>query len=273
MIEADDKLVQEGLIDETQLSAARVQATQSGATVWFVLVKLGYLSEEQVMVFLARQCGIPYVSLSDYRISRDVLGLLDEHFCRQNAVIPLFKINGVLSVACSNPLDSALLDAVGKMSGCVVEPLMASYSSVRQAVEYYWNLDSRQFDVAGFIARSAPVKGLAYGRQSERLPLFMTVRISPYKGSFTLSAAKDIKGECRDLSADGRSLGLYSPVYLPAGADVLIDFEAGVGVQAQVIHCQMIKSRWYLLGAKLMQLDPERKERLLSLARKINNPK
>lgn len=271
MIEADDKLVQEGLIDQDRLSLARIQAKRSGKNVWYVLVKLGYLSEEQAMAFLARQCGVPYIAPSDYLISRDVLGLLDEHFCRQNAVIPVFKVNEVLYVACSNPLDPALLDAVSKMSGCIIEPLMASCSAIRQALEYYWNLDSRQFETADLISQAAPVKGLAYGRHSERLPLFMTVRVSPYNGSFTLSGSREFKGECRDLSADGKSLGIYSPVYLPGGTDMLIDFEAGMGVHAQVIHCQMIKSKWYLLGARLLQLDVERKEKLISLAKKVNN--
>lgn len=267
MIDLDDKLVQDGLIDANQLDLVRLEAVKTDKSVWYVLVKMGYLAEEQVMAFFGRYCGVAYVNLADYRLKESVVKLIDEHFCRQNGLIPLFKVKDVLYIACSNPLDSALLDATGKMSGCLVEPLMASYPSIQMALDHFWKLDDRHFEVANFIASSGPMKGLSYWRQAERLPLSVPVRIELFDASLSLSAQGEVRGQSRDLSADGQAAGFYAPVYLPRGATIFVTIEGKVvlRLQAEVVHCQMIEAGRYFLGVRFSGVDVRQKDQLIKL--------
>ena len=112
------RIIERGLVTQEQGHAAALEAARTNRTVWFSLVKLDYLSEESIVRFFAQEARIPYVHLPDYRIKQGVLKTLDEHFCRQNTVIPLCMVQETLFVACNNPFNLALLDSIGKLSGC-----------------------------------------------------------------------------------------------------------------------------------------------------------
>ncbi len=270
MTDLDDKLVQDGLLDADQLDLVRLEAVKTDKSVWYVLVKMGYLTQDQVMIFFARNCGVAYVDLADYRLKDAVVRLIDEHFCRQNGLIPVFKLRDVLYIACCNPLDSALLDAASKMSGCLVEPLMASYPAIQQALDHFWKLDERHFEVADFITSCGPMKGLSYWRQAERLALAVPVQIELFDVSLSLTQREALQGQSRDISADGQAAGFYAPVYLPRSATIFVTFEsaAALRLQAEVVHCQMIEAGRYFLGVRFSGVNPEQKDALIKLVKK-----
>ncbi|MFH0827911.1 MAG: hypothetical protein V1919_01955, partial [Candidatus Omnitrophota bacterium] len=126
----EEKLITEKWVEPWQLNKAKTAADNSGQSLWVSLVKFGILSEDEIALFLAQESGIPYVKISDYAIDQEVLRLVEENFALQNKIIPLFKLGNTLFVACSNPLDSGLLDTVAKMAGCIVEPLAAEAHAI-----------------------------------------------------------------------------------------------------------------------------------------------
>ncbi len=117
MDDLENKLVEDKWITNEQFYLARQESYRTGKSIWAILVKLGYLSEEDISLFFSQESNIPFIKISDYQIKQETLDLIDENFCIQNLIIPLFKVKDVLFVACSNPLNTSLMEALAKMTG------------------------------------------------------------------------------------------------------------------------------------------------------------
>lgn len=73
-----DLLVQEDIISESQLQKALDDQRVNGRKLGVTLVDLGFISEQDLLEFLARQLNIPFVELGDRKIPDEVVNLLPE---------------------------------------------------------------------------------------------------------------------------------------------------------------------------------------------------
>jgi hypothetical protein len=269
------RIIERGLVTREQAEAAAAEAARINRSVWFVLVKLDYLSEESIVRFFAQEARIPYVHIPDYRIKQGVLKTLDEHFCRQNAVIPLWRVRDTLFVACNNPFNTALLDAIGKMSGCVVEPLIATSTAVIQALDYYWRIDTIGFDMANFLVNAEPVRGLTVSRESERIAIDWPVSIAVQDNALSLAFESRIDGRTHDISRDGSAIGIDLPLYLPKGIVIAMAIYPLSGGKRQnmileaageIVQSYMKKTPDYSVGIRFKVMEEGIKKKLLSYA-------
>jgi chromosomal replication initiator protein DnaA len=91
--------------------AAAIQS-EKGGFIGQILVKLGYVKQEAVASCLVKQCKIPHLSLLDYDISPDILGLIPQEVCRKFQLLPIDKLGRILTVAMVDPLDLDALEMV-----------------------------------------------------------------------------------------------------------------------------------------------------------------
>ena len=87
-----NNLLEQGLIDAEQLKKAESEAAKTKQPLRKVLVKLGLVSEEEIVTFLSSQVGIPSMDLSTYLIDPKIIELIPEELARKYELIPLFKI-------------------------------------------------------------------------------------------------------------------------------------------------------------------------------------
>lgn len=71
-----DLLVREKVINSDQLSQALRKQKDSGGRLGSVLVKLGFLTDEEVTNFLSRQYGVPAINLQFFEIDPNVVKLI-----------------------------------------------------------------------------------------------------------------------------------------------------------------------------------------------------
>ena len=275
MKELEKKIVQGGWITPQQLSRAQEEQVKTRKTIWAMLVKLGFLSLDDLAVFFAQESNIPYVRISDYKISLSVLRLVDENFCRQNQVIPLFKIKDTLFVACSNPLDTALLNNLANLCGCNIEPAFASGCSIMRALDELYGMEDKAFEFENFIVGQKPLEGLAFWRESERIPLNIPVSIKIADASVDLSFSAPIDGHSRDISRNGTAVALEVFLFLPKGLKISLDFKPPpalsifgqiIKVVGEVIYCRMEKGQHYFLGIRFTEITEEARVQLFNLA-------
>lgn len=164
----EERLVGENVISRTQFELAKTQSAKCNKPVWSLFVKLGYVSEEKIFEFFARESGIAQVNIAEYEISYEVIDSLTEGFCRQHQVVPMFKVKDVLYVACVNPLDTMLVESITKMAGCAVEPLIASAASIIRGLNIYYGPLEDAFSIAPLLTKKHEVQGLAYRRESKK---------------------------------------------------------------------------------------------------------
>ncbi|MBN2096860.1 MAG: Flp pilus assembly complex ATPase component TadA [Candidatus Omnitrophica bacterium] len=135
-------LVKEGLITNEQLEKAIAVQKQEGKRIGEVLVRLGLVTEKDIVVTLGKQLNIPYASLAKGLLepdpNQDLEKLVPESFARQYCLIPISRNLNSLTVAFSDPLDVLMIDNLKKMTGCDVNPIVASESDIAQAIDKFY---------------------------------------------------------------------------------------------------------------------------------------
>ena len=133
-----ESFVQEGLVDSAQLKQALEVKTKTGEHLCEVLLRLNLVPQEKLNDFIAKQLGIPYVDLSNYSIDQQLLSLFDEKIVRQYKIIPLFKIENVITVAMADPLNILVIDKMKSSVRYEIEPVLCLEEEIQRAIEQYY---------------------------------------------------------------------------------------------------------------------------------------
>src|SRR5919201_793329 len=130
-----DLLVKEKVITPEQLDqAVRVQK-ESGARLGSVLVKLGFLSDEDVTNFLSRQYGVPAINLSFFEIDPQVVKLIPYDTAKRYQILPLSRVGASLTIAMVDPTNVFAMDDIKFMTGFNIEPVVASESAIVEGID------------------------------------------------------------------------------------------------------------------------------------------
>lgn len=134
-----DVLLKEGFITEEDLKKAEQHQRDNGGLLSYILVKLGLVTEEQIVVGLAEQLGIPHMKLTHYKLDPEVVELLPERIIRKDKVIPLSQSGNTLTVATADPLNVLVIDDLKAMTGCNIQTIVATPSEIEQVVGDYYS--------------------------------------------------------------------------------------------------------------------------------------
>jgi len=129
------RLIEAGLITETQLQNALREQARTREYLGRILIRLGYVSEEAVAAALSAQARVKYVDLGQYTPQSEATKLIPENFARQHFLVPLSYVGKVLVVAMANPLDIITIDELRRMSKGPVEVVGATQSEVLAAMD------------------------------------------------------------------------------------------------------------------------------------------
>ncbi|MFH1768051.1 MAG: ATPase, T2SS/T4P/T4SS family [Candidatus Omnitrophota bacterium] len=138
--EIGEVLVEKGYINEEQLENALKEQSLTGEKLGEILIKNGWLTKEELDSCLALQTGISKFDLSSYIISPDVARLVPEHFARQYKLIPIFKLENTLTVAMAEPTNVFIVDELQKITGCMIEPVLADEITIHKTQDQYYGM-------------------------------------------------------------------------------------------------------------------------------------
>lgn len=130
-----DQLVHESLITREQLQQALDDARANGTRIGYSLVKLGFLSESDLVRALARQHRVPAVDLERVRLDQRILKLIPSEFAAKHQVLPLRRVGRTLTVAMSNPTDLGVIDDLKFLTRLDIEAVIAGDFTLKRMVE------------------------------------------------------------------------------------------------------------------------------------------
>lgn len=131
--------VNESLITGEQLDLALNYQNTRGGRLASCLVSLGFVTEDEACIMLARQCGVLPVRLADHEITSDVLKLIPRDFASKHQVMPLVRHGSTLSVAMVDPTNLSVVDALRFVSNCRnIQPYVATQVQVRSAIDRFY---------------------------------------------------------------------------------------------------------------------------------------
>ncbi len=130
-----DLLVREKVITPEQLDDALKVQKESGNRLGSALVKLGFLTEEDVTNFLSRQYGVPAINLAYFEIDPAVVKLIPYETARRYQILPLSRVGASLTIAMVDPTNVFAMDDIKFMTGFNIEPVVASEAAILAAIE------------------------------------------------------------------------------------------------------------------------------------------
>ena len=110
-----DLLVEEGVISNDQLMAALKNQKSKGIKLGASLIDLGYINEEQLLKFLAKQLNIPFYDLSKVKIDPAAVQLIPEVQARRLRALCIHAEPDRATVVMSDPADLNAMDSVAAL--------------------------------------------------------------------------------------------------------------------------------------------------------------
>ncbi len=133
-------LVEKKLVKPEELNLALAQQEKNGESVGSALIKMGTISEVQLLQSFSEQLNIPFKKLKDLVIDQDVIKRVPARLVQHYKVMPIGWDNGTLTLALSNPQNLWSLEDIGLHLGCSVEPVLACEGQILEAITKYYGV-------------------------------------------------------------------------------------------------------------------------------------
>ena len=133
-----DMLLEQNLVTQEQLQHCINQHRQTGQSLPSLLVQNEYLSEEDLVITLSEQLGIPHIRVAHYSIPKEVLSEVPETLARQYQMLPVSVTGDVLTLAMADPLNIMALDDLRMLTSYEIEPVVAVASELAAAIDKHY---------------------------------------------------------------------------------------------------------------------------------------
>jgi type IV pilus assembly protein PilB len=126
------------LVTEGQIQEALAIQRKEGGVIGDILVRLGYVSREEILLALGAQMGAEVVDLNEMEIAPEIIQKVPAAMAKTYNVIPIKHEGNVLTVAMANPQDVNVLDDLRYALHCEVQAAVASEEGIRAALDRYY---------------------------------------------------------------------------------------------------------------------------------------
>ena len=131
-------LIKENLITSEQLKQALDYQKQHGGRLGTCLMKMGFISDDEITAVLSRQYGVPSINLKYYEVDANVIKLIPQDTAIRYQIVPLSRVGSTLTIAMTDPTNVFAMDDIKFMTGFNVEPVVASESAITEAINKFY---------------------------------------------------------------------------------------------------------------------------------------
>jgi type IV pilus assembly protein PilB len=132
-------LLARGVVTNEQIEQALTEQREKGhrKLLGELLVEMGYCTENQIASALAEGYGVPYAQVGPKICDTKAIEILPREFLEEHAVLPLFKVHDVLTVAVNEPTNVFLIDEIERISGCKVQIVCSTTKDIKSTLQTY----------------------------------------------------------------------------------------------------------------------------------------
>ncbi len=131
-------LVKEALITQDQLQKALEFQRSNGGKLGSCLIKMGFITDDDITGVLSRQYGVPSINLKFYEVDPTVIKLIPQDTASRYQIVPLSRVGSTLTIAMTDPTNVFAMDDIKFMTGFNVEPVVASESAISEAITKFY---------------------------------------------------------------------------------------------------------------------------------------
>ncbi|MAE96869.1 MAG: type IV-A pilus assembly ATPase PilB [Deltaproteobacteria bacterium] len=193
-----DLLVKESLLTTEQLRKARDEARDKGGRLGAQITKLGYLQENELSEFVAKQYGVPDIDLEDFDVDPAVIQLVPEEVALKHTVLPVNRAGSTLIIATADPSNIFAIDDIKFLTGYNVEVVVAAEEQIKRAVDRHYDQSASIDDIMGDFDDS-DVEVLSEDDEFDVLELAKESEDAPVVKLVNLILTDAIKKEASDI--------------------------------------------------------------------------
>jgi type IV pilus assembly protein PilB len=131
-------LLEKSIINQNQLDKALKLQKEKGGLIGQILVMLGFVTEEEIAQALTVQYGFPYLPLESYEVTPEVIQLIPENVAKQYNLIAIDRIEDLITIAMSNPLNIQAVEDVELITKCKVQVFVSTMTDINNAIKKHY---------------------------------------------------------------------------------------------------------------------------------------
>ncbi|GAK55814.1 type IV-A pilus assembly ATPase PilB [Candidatus Vecturithrix granuli] len=150
------------LITNDQLQQALQEQKRTGERLGSLLVKMGFLAEDEILSCLSKQFGVPAIDLETFQIESSVLETIPIQTAKKYTVIPISRVGGTLTLAMADPSDIFAIEDIKFMTNFNIEPVVASERAILVAIAEQYSKKSKKRPTSAPKAEEKTVASIDY---------------------------------------------------------------------------------------------------------------
>jgi type IV pilus assembly protein PilB len=129
-----EKLVQDGLLDETAMAEAQRAARESKTNLVSFLVANNLVQPREIAITASHMFGVPLMDLEAAQVDLDAVRLVSDKLLEKHRVLPLMRRGRRLFVAVADPTDLHGIDEIRFQTSLNVEPIVVEEDKLQKAL-------------------------------------------------------------------------------------------------------------------------------------------
>src|SRR5260370_38483464 len=131
-------LIKESLITSDQLRQALEHQKVNGGRLGTCLMKLGFISDDEITGVLSRQYGVPSINLKFYEVDAAVIKLIPQDTAVRYQIVPLSRVGSTLTIAMTGPTNVFAMDDIKSITDFNAQPMTASATAIAEAIAKFY---------------------------------------------------------------------------------------------------------------------------------------
>jgi type IV pilus assembly protein PilB len=129
------RLVEDGVVDESGMHAAMLAAVEKKTSFITQLVKSGAASAREIAIAAATEYGVPLMDLTAMSSDPEIFRIVSEKLLAKHRVLPLFKRGKKLFLGVADPTDLHAVDEIKFQTGLAVEAIVVEDDKLQQVLD------------------------------------------------------------------------------------------------------------------------------------------
>ena len=126
--------------------ALALYAQDEGSNLRDIIVRMGVISEKELLSLLSVELNIPFLNLAKYKIEPKVAAIIPEALARRHKIIPISRIGKTLVLAMSDPFNIFALDDIAILTQSKVEYVMSTEKDIQDALARVYAGETESMD-------------------------------------------------------------------------------------------------------------------------------
>ncbi len=139
-------LTKDGQITRSQLKEAEAIAKKTGLRIGKVLLKLGYLDEETIIKFIARQLSIPVTNIAEDKPDADILKTMPWEMVKEHMVFPIRSDGKTMRLAMVDPTNYNSIEIIGAHLKQTIKSSVVSEKHLLDSYKQFYKIPDQEYE-------------------------------------------------------------------------------------------------------------------------------